>query len=456
MNLITKLTYNFLIIPLLYAGLNLFSLINGKVRKAVIARKKILTKIKKTRLSLNPYNITVLFHCSSMGEYKQVVPIAEKLSSGKFGNFNLVLSLYSPSAYDNISEKETFFSLITYTPFDFYFQTKKFINLINPDIVLISKHDVWPNFIWELKRRSVPVFLINGLFADDTKMDKWYALPFFRSFFSGLSGIFTVNEKHRQRFLKIFPYPERIESTGDTRYDTVIVESESRKHMPPFDQLENTKRVFIAGSSWPAGEKHIIGAWRQIKDKFSDSFLIIVPHEIGADHIYKIESLCQDKGFRTIVLSEMSGKEKLSDYDVLIVDKIGLLSHIYSYGSIAYVGGGFSRNGLHSVIEPAVFGLPVVFGPNLDKSPEAQEMNLINCGIIFNNSGELFSIVNNLWSDSDLYAKLSEISRSYIKDKSGATDKIIQMIIDKTAKPKLDKKNSVTEEEFERMMKENH
>jgi 3-deoxy-D-manno-octulosonic-acid transferase len=450
--LFTKIAYNFILIPVLYAGLKTVSLFSGNLRKSAGVRPGIVESLQKNRIKLNPYRITVMFHCSSMGEYKQIVPIAEKLSRSQNENYNLILSLFSPSAYENIDKKNSCFDIITYTPFDFYFETKKFINTLNPDIVLISKHDIWPNFIWELKRREVPVYLINGLFADDTKMDRWYAKAFFRSIFSNLTGIFTINEKHRQRFAKIFPFPEKIRVSGDTRYDAVLVEAGSSKDIAPFDQLKDLTRVFIAGSSWPTGEKYIIKAWKNIKQNFGDAFLVFVPHEISADHIYKIESQCQEYGFTTLVYSEMSENEKLLGRDILIVDKIGLLAKIYRYGSIAYVGGGFSKNGLHSVIEPAVYGLPVVFGPNLDKSPEAQEMNLINCGIIFNNDEELFNVVNSLWSDNDLYGKVSELSYEYIRERSGATDSIIEVIRENTSKPKFEKKNSLTEEEFDRLV----
>jgi len=450
--LFTKIAYNFIVIPALYTGLKIMSLFDKKIRRSVRVRKGIIEQLNKHRLSLNPYSITVFFHCSSMGEYKQIIPIAEKLSELQSEDYNLVLSLFSPSAYENIDRENSVFDLITYTPFDFYFETRKFINTVNPDIVLISKHDIWPNFIWELKRRDVPAYLINGLFADDTKMDKWYVKTFFRSVFSDMTGIFTINEKHRQRFSKLFPDPDKIIVSGDTRYDAVLLESGADQDIIPFDQLGRSGRVFIAGSSWPAGERHILNAWKKVKTGFPDSFLVIVPHEIGADHIYKIESQCQESGFRTLVLTEMNGTEKLKEHDVLIVDKIGLLAKIYRYGNIAYVGGGFSKNGLHSVIEPAVYGLPVVFGPNLDKSPEAQEMNLINCGIIFNNGEELFNIVSSLWSDDDLYRKISELSNEYIRSRSGATDLIIKVIREKTSVPNIDKKNSLTEEEFEKMI----
>jgi 3-deoxy-D-manno-octulosonic-acid transferase len=451
--LFLKIIYNFIIIPFLYIGLEVVSVFNKKLRRSVQARSGIIESLNKNRLALNPYRITVLFHCSSMGEYKQIIPIVKELyENQKDGTYNIVLSLYSPSAYEHIDKKNPWFNIITYTPFDFYFETKKFINLINPDIVLISKHDVWPNFIWELKKRDVPVYLINGLFADDTKMNKWYARPFFRSLFSSLTGILTINELHRQRFSDIYPFTEKIIVSGDTRYDAVICEACSSDDLEIFRGLKGRDKVFIAGSSWPTGEKYLIKAWSEIKNKYPDAFLVIVPHEIGADHIYKLESLCQESKFATGVLTEMTGKEKLTDLDVLIVDKIGLLTKIYRYGSIAYVGGGFSTNGIHSVLEPAVYGLPVVFGPNLDKSPEAQEMNRLNCGMIFNNEKELYSIIDSLWSDKHLYKRISEISSAFIRERSGATAKIIEVIKEKTEKPKFDKKISMTEEEFEKLM----
>ncbi|MCG2759682.1 MAG: hypothetical protein L6407_00535 [Candidatus Delongbacteria bacterium] len=454
--MLIKILYNFLIIPILYFVLSFVSIFNKKLRKSVQVRSNIIENLNKNKINLNPYSVTVMFHCSSMGEYKQILPIVKSLNDSRPSNeYNIVLSIYSPSAYEHINKNNPSFNLITYTPFDFYFETKKFINTINPGIVLISKHDVWPNFIWELKKRDVPIYLINGLFADDTKMDKWYAKFFFKSLFSNLTGIITINEKHRQRFYNIFPYPDKIYVYGDTRYDAVVYESKSLEKIINLDSLEERDKVFIAGSSWPTGEKYIIKSWIKIRKKYEDAFLVIVPHEIGADHIYKLESMCQKNNLRTLVFTEMTGKEKLSDFDVIIIDKIGLLARIYRYGKIAYVGGGFSKNGLHSVLEPAVYGLPVVFGPHLDKSPEAQEMNLLNCGIIFNDDKELYNIINSLWSDKKLYQKISELSSEYIRDHSGATDKIVRIIQDETNKPKLDKKSSITEEEFERLLRDN-
>lgn len=447
-----KIIYNSLITPLMYILVSIVAIFNKKLRKSIHVRSSIIAKLAENRLSLNPYRTTVLFHCSSMGEYKQILPVVKNLEANQDNEYNLVLSLYSPSAYENIDKENSPFSIITYTPFDFYFVTKKFINIINPDIVLISKHDVWPNFIWELKKRDVPVYLINALFADDTKMDDWYAKYFYKSIFANLTGILTLNEMHRQRFLKIFPYPDSIKVTGDTRFDAVIYESDSNNGVDQLEKLTEISNVFIAGSSWPVGERYILNAWVKVKIKYPDGFLVIVPHEVGVDHIYKIESLCQEKDMRTLVFTEMTGKENLADYDIIIIDKVGLLSRIYRYGNIAYVGGGFSKNGIHSVLEPAAYGLPVVYGPHLEKSPEAQEMNNQNCGIIFNNENELYNVIDSLWSDKALYAKISELSLEFVNERSGATNKIIEIIKEKTNKPKFDKNTSLTEEEFEKLL----
>lgn len=447
-----KILYNTVIAPLMYISVSVIALFNKKLRKSIHVRSSIIEKLFEKRLNLNPYRTTVLFHCSSMGEYKQILPIVKNLGTNRDEEYNLVLSLYSPSAYENIDKENSPFSIITYTPFDFYFVTKKFINTINPDIVLISKHDIWPNFIWELKKRDVPVYLINALFADDTQMDNWYAKYFYRSIFRNITGILTLNEMHRQRFLKIYPYPDRIDVTGDTRFDAVIHESETNSGINELEKLKDIRNVFIAGSSWPAGERYILSAWVKVKKKYTEAFLVIVPHEVGVDHIYKLESMCQEKNMKTLVYTEMTGKEDLTEYDIIIIDRVGLLSRIYKYGSIAYVGGGFSRNGIHSVLEPAAYGLPVVYGPHLDKSPEAQEMNNLNCGIIFNNSNELFNVIDSLWSDKALYSKISELSLEFVTERSGATNKIIEIIREKNDKPKFDKNTSLTEEEFEKLL----
>lgn len=413
-------------------------------------RENILKTLTKKKIRLNPYKRTVLFHCSSMGEYKQILPIVNNLRQSSV-DYNIVLSLFSPSVYENINRENELFDIITYIPFDFFMQTRNFINIINPQLVIISKHDVWPNFIWELAQKDISIYLVNALFADDTKMDKWYIRFFFRSIFSKLSGIITINEKHRQRFLNIFPYPEKLYISGDSRFDTVIFEAENSAGIDLLNRIETNEHVFVAGSTWPVAETIIIETWNKIKNKYPDAFLIIVPHEVDNEHIYKIETICQENNLKSIVYTELTTSEDILKYDCMIVDVIGILSKVYRYANVAYVGGGFSKSGLHSVIEPAVFGIPVVFGPNLDKSPEAQEMKYMDCGNDFSSSSELYKSIDTLWSDRDLYRKICELSTEFINNHKGATDRIVDVITGNITKNELEKVKSLTEEEIEEL-----
>ncbi|MDA3839059.1 MAG: hypothetical protein PF574_08785, partial [Candidatus Delongbacteria bacterium] len=438
------------IIPTIYLFIIVAAVFSKKIYKSLYVRERILENLKKKKVRLNPYKRTVLFHCSSMGEYKQVLPIVNNLRQSSI-DYNVVLSLFSSSVYENIDKENDLFDIITYIPFDFFLQTRNFINIINPDLVIISKHDIWPNFIWELNKREVPTYLVNALFADDTKMDKWYIKFFFKSLFSNLTGIITINEKHRQRFLKIFPYPEKLYISGDSRFDTVIFEAKTTSGIELLNRSETNNHVFVAGSTWPHAEKIIIKTWNMIKEKYNDAFLIIVPHEVDTEHIYNIESICQENNLKSIAFSELVNNDDILKYDCLIIDTVGILANIYRYGNISYVGGGFSKDGLHSVIEPAVFGIPVLFGPNLDKSPEAQEMKYLDCGMNFSNSQELYRAIDALWSDKDLYLKICNSSIEFINNHKGATERIVDIITGNISENELEKVKSLTEEEFEEM-----
>lgn len=445
-----KLIYNVIIIPIVYFFTLIGAVFSKKIYKSLQVRENILNVLKKKKVRLNPYKRTVLFHCSSMGEYKQVLPIVNNLRLSSI-DYNIVLSLFSPSVYENIDKKNDLFDIITYIPFDFFLQTRNFINILNPDLVIISKHDVWPNFIWELNKREIPTYLVNALFADDTKMDKWYVRFFFKALFSNLTGIITVNEKHRQRFLNIFPYPEKLFISGDSRFDTVIFEAEKSDGLELLSRIESFEHVFVAGSTWSVAEKIIIETWSRLKKKYNDAFLIIVPHEVDTEHIYKIESICQENNLKSIAYSELMNIDDILKYDCLVVDVIGILAKVYKFASISYVGGGFSKYGLHSVIEPAVFGVPVLFGPNLDKSPEAQEMKYLDCGMDFSNSADLYRAIDVLWSDKDLYLKICSTSAGFINNHKGATVRIVDIITGNTTENEIEKVKSLTEEELEEL-----
>jgi len=342
--------------------------------------------------------------------------------------------------------------VVTYMPFDTPLAMNKFVELCNPDLVVISKHDVWPNFLYEVTRRQIPIFLVNALFATDSAMNKWYARFFFRAFYKNLTGIITINDENKDRFKLIYPYPDQIYTSGDSRFDTVLCEAESAKDSELYRLLKISEHILVAGSTWPTGERIVLNAWSLIKEKYRNAFLVLVPHEIDAEHIYKIEALCQENNLNYLVYSDYSENEDLDAYDVLIVDAIGILTTIYSTASIAYVGGGFGKDGLHSVLEPAAYSIPVLFGHNLHKSPEAHDMREIGSGLVFYNDREMAEIVISLWNDNQKYQDLCDLTNNFVKTHAGATGRIVEILSEKLEKKQKKFKDSFTEDELKKMI----
>jgi len=450
-----KFLYNIIIIPILYFAVLLASIFSKKLSSNLKARKKIFKELESNKIRLNPYKKTILFHCSSFGEFKQVIPIINKFSQGDNENkYNIILSLFSSSAYENLDTIPGV-DIITYTPLDFYHQTNKFINICRPDLVLISKHDVWPNFIFSLNERKIPVYLVNALFASDSKMAHWYAKPFFKALFKRLTGVITIDESNKKRFQSLDIDTNKLFESGDSRYDTVVLETKIfQEESELIKRLKISEKIFVAGSSWPDGERIIINSWQKIKEQFNDAFLIIVPHEINIEHIYKIETYCQEHSLSHVVFSELTDETELEKYDVLIIDSIGKLSEIYGAASIAYVGGGFGKSGLHSVLEPAAYNIPVLFGSNLEKSPEATEMEREHCGFIFKDEDEFYNHIKRIWSNKYFYTDIANSSKHFVDSKIGATNKIMDIVSKEIAKKnEVNVMASFTEDEIKEFNK---
>jgi len=421
-----RLIYNLIVVPVVLLAAYALSIFNKKVYKSIRARKGLFNKLQRQKMRVNPYKKTILFHCSSMGEYKQALPLIKAFREEEY-RYNIILSLFSPSVVDNLTTAPRL-EVVTYLPFDTPFAMNKFVEMCNPDLVVISKHDVWPNFLHELSRRDIPIYLVNGLFATDSKMNRWYAKSFFKAFYKKFTGIITINEENKKRFETIYPYPDRIFISGDSRFDTVLCDAESARDSDLYRILKISDHILVGGSTWPAGERIVLNAWSQLKSRFNDGLLILVPHEIDVDHIYKIESLCQENGLNYLVWSDYNENEDISAYDVLIVDAMGILTTIYSVASVAYVGGGFGKDGLHSVLEPAAYGIPVLFGHNLHKSPEARDMRDLGSGIVFYNDREMVEIVSEMWNNHESYQYLCNLTTQFVKKNAGATGRIVEIM----------------------------
>ncbi len=411
------LIYDYILLPLFSFLMNLYSLFNEKARKAIEGRKRIFEKIILEIQDLNSHKRLVWFHASSMGEFEQAKPIIEKLHS--LGVYNIMVTFFSPSGYEN-SKHYAFADIITYLPFDKSYLIKRFLTLVRPSLVVFMRYDIWPNLLINLEKRKIPVFLVDATLRDSRTETIGIVKSFYRTLYNKLSRILTVSEKDKENFLKIGVMPEIIDVAGDTRFDRVYGKSlEAKKKNLLDENIFNNRDVFIIGSSWEADENVLFPAIEKLYDFGYDFVTIVVPHEPTQSHIEGVENFFRNK-YNTIRFSEM---RNYNGEKIIIVDSIGILLSLYYYADIAYVGGSFKQ--IHNVLEPAVFGVPVLFGPKIETSREANELVELGSGIIVKDKKEAYKKLRFLLLNKKERDKLGEISANYVKENIGATDKII-------------------------------
>lgn len=402
-------------IHLYHFSIQIASLFNGKAKLWVEGRKNIFERIKSTNLqSFNPQSINPVawFHCASLGEFEQGRPLIERYRE-KHPDAKIVLTFFSPSGYE-IRKNYSGADLILYLPIDTPSNAKQFVEAVNPSIVFFVKYEFWFNYLDTLNQKSIPTYLVSGIFRDDQHFFKGYGswfrkqLKCFRQFF--------VQDANSAELLKSIGF-ENVLVTGDTRFDRVVSIAAAAKKIPLVELFKDGREIFIAGSTWEADEKLVAGC------RFESYKLIIAPHEINESHIkYIINTLSH---YHIITLSQAT-ESNIKAAQILVIDNIGMLSSLYQYGTIALIGGGFGK-GIHNVLEAATFGLPVIFGPNYEKFREAKE--LIHLGGAFSVADEKeFEKTMDLLKDQQVLKTASLISKSYVKARAGATEKILSAI----------------------------
>ncbi len=413
--------YNFLFLPMFYLLILFAALFNSKIKKGVKGRKRIFEELLQKSKSLNKTRKTIWFHSSSYGEFEQAKPIIEQLR--KESDINIVVSFFSPSGYVN-SRNYPHADLITYLPFDSPTNAKKFIETIQPGLAVFMRYDIWPNHIWALKTKEIPCFLVDATMRG-TSLRK---LPLLKSFhqtlFSDIKKILAVSEDDAIGFRNFNCTDEQLNIVGDTRFDRVHQRSLAAKESNLIKQgILNQKKVFVAGSTWEQDEEVILPAFIKLA-KFDDSaILIIAPHEPSLLRLEKIEHEFAGK-LLTIRFSHLNN---YSDERVIIVDSIGILLTLYIYADAAYVGGSFKQN-IHNVLEAAVYGIPVLFGPKIDNSQEAKQLVETGGGILVRDKKEAYRRMRSLFSNEKLTATRGKIAYDYVQKNIGATNKIINEI----------------------------
>lgn len=413
--------YNFIIIPLLYTGLKIASLFNKKIKKGIEGREKIFENLIIDLLSLNRDKKLIWFHSSSLGEFEQAKPIIEEIKKAK--DVNIVVTFFSPSGYDN-SRKYSYADLVTYIPFDTSFNATRFLKFTRPDLAILMRYDIWPNHIWAMKELQVTSFLVDATLSSNSLRKFFLIRNFHKLLFNDISEILTVTEKDRMEFLKFVPDRKRVQTVGDTRFDRVYQKSlgAAKKALINPDVLKNNK-IIVAGSTWEQDEDVLFPTFNKLKQDQSNFLIILAPHEPNSKNIERIEDEL-GKELKTIRFSNL---QNYSNEHVIIVDSIGILLTLYSYANVAFVGGSFKQN-VHNVLEAAVYGIPVVFGPKIDKSNEAKELLKLGGGVLINDKNEAYQNIKLLLEDENSRKQKGKISYDFVQNNLGATKKILEEI----------------------------
>lgn len=421
MSNIWQIIYNIFIIPALAILIRIAVIFNRKIRTGIAGRKRIFEDLILNRLALDNTKKTIWFHSSSLGEFEQAKPIIEKLKNET--SLNTIISFFSPSGYEN-SKKYPFADLITYMPFDSKWQAERFIKIVQPDIAVFMRYDIWPNHIWALGKENIPTLLVDATM----KKKSLRKLPLIKSFhknvFSEFQKILTISEQDSIGFKEFGCRAEKVDIVGDTRFDRVYNRSLAAKTAKIIDdKILFGKKVLVAGSTWEQDEEVILPVFRKLV-KFDDMImLIIAPHEPNLLHLEKIENEFAGE-FKTIRLSHLSN---YSAEKVIIVDSIGVLSILYNHADAAFVGGSFKQN-VHNVLEAAVFGVPVLFGPKIENSQEAKQLVETTGGMLVRGKKEMYRRIRCLFQDEDLRQRRGEKSFEYVQKNIGATEKIFSEI----------------------------
>jgi len=422
--------YNLILIPLLFIVFHLLGLFNRKVKMGIKGRRKLFTNLKqKIEEKFDPQKPTFWFHSSSLGEFEQAKPIIAKLREKL--NPNIIVTFFSPSGYEP-SKNYPLADVISYLPFDSIFNAKKFINLVKSrkTYFFLMKYDIWPNHLYFAYRNKFTLCLANAI-INERKTSSFFKRFFYKTIYELFDYIFLISGEDEPwlKKLNLNESKPKVLPTGDTRYDQVYLRSRDalkKKILPDavIKTKEGTKKkVFVVGSSWDEDEKIIIPVIVKIQRYEPELLTILVPHEPTEENIKRIEEELNGR----ITSIRFSKIENYNGENVIIVDGIGFLMSLYGYADIAYVGGGF-KHGIHNVLEPATYGIPVIYGPKIQNSPEAKKLAQIGGGIEIRNKKQLYRTIRKLLSDEKLRIDIGRRSFELVRSNLGATDKIIQAI----------------------------
>ncbi len=393
-------------IGLLSPKLKLF--VNGRKLTFQVLNKKILAEDR-----------VLWFHCASLGEYEQGVPVMEALKK-KYPDYKLLVTFFSPSGYE-AKKNSTLADVIVYLPIDTMVNAKRFIQCIKPALAVFVKYEFWPNYLKVLQSKNIPAIFISTTFREDQAFFKWYG-GFMRKTLQTIDHFF-VQDKISQALIEKQGF-DNVTLSGDTRFDRVSHQIEMNNHVDFISEFINERLCIVIGSSWPEDEDIFTDYINEASDKVC---FIIAPHEIKDSSVNALKEKIKKK---TVLYSEKEGKN-LKNQQVFVMNTIGYLSRIYSYADIAYVGGAMGTGGLHNILEPATFGIPIVIGKNFEKFREAKQLQKLAGLFSISSADEFAEVMHKLVGDTKFREKTGMISGHFINSNTGATEIIVAYLLKK-------------------------
>ncbi|MBF1540842.1 MAG: 3-deoxy-D-manno-octulosonic acid transferase [Prevotella salivae] len=401
--------YN-IVIYIYLIGVAIASCFNKKVKKMWAGERQAL---KVLREKVDPNARYIWFHAASLGEFEQGRPLMEDLRK-THPEYKILLTFFSPSGYE-VRKNYEGADIICYLPLDTIRNARRFLRAIKPVMAFFIKYEFWYNYLHILQHRGVPTYSVSSIFRPDQIFFQWYGKGYGRVL-KCFTHFFVQNIESKNLLAKLDIHD--VEVVGDTRFDRVLQIKEASKQLPIVEKFsENTSKVFIAGSSWLPDEEVFLKYFNLHKDWK----LIVAPHVIGEDHLAQIFELL--KGRRVVRYTEAT-EENVKDAEVLIIDCFGLLSSIYHYGTISYVGGGFGV-GIHNVLEAAVWDIPVIFGPNNKRFQEAQGLIMAGGGFEINDYQSFRDLMMRFETDEMFLQTSKKHAGEFVKGRAGATEKIM-------------------------------
>lgn len=416
--------YNIVIYFVLW-GIAIASLFNEKVRKMWRGEREAFKILKQ---KVDPNAKYIWFHAASLGEFEQGRPLMERIRKD-YPQYKILLTFYSPSGYE-VRKNYEGADIICYMPVDTRLNAIRFLRLVRPVMVFFIKYEFWSNFLHILKHRNIPTYSVSSIFREDQVFFKWYGRNY-----AGVLKCFTrffVQNEESKRLLEGIGITA-VDVVGDTRFDRVLQIKEAAKQLPiceafrtgvassqSADVPHHDFKVFVAGSSWPPDENIFIPFFNEHKDWR----LLIAPHVIAEEHLKLILSLIKGK---KVVRYTQTTPEEAAEADVLIIDCFGLLSSMYNYGDVAYIGGGFGV-GIHNTLEAAVWNMPVIFGPNNKKFQEAQGLLKSGGGFEINTYEDFSGLMSSLMNDETFLKQAGDKAGAFVAHLAGATDKVLASV----------------------------